>query len=406
MGIHTFFDCVRAEIVCADCAAFLNALTADGVKIRDVTFIDELTVYVTISRHHKEILKNAAEKHGVTVKIKNYLGLYWTGTKLFKRPVLIGFFLLSFFLSVYLPTRVLFLTVDGNVTVPTRLILEVAADCGIKFGAKRVTVRSEMMKNALLEKMPQLQWAGINTSGCTATISVRERTIRQDENTETKGIYSIVASRDGIIQNCTVYNGNPLCAVGQAVKEGQVLVSGYLDLGIVTQGTRAEAEIRALTFRTLDVISLNSQSERGHLSNKKTNFSIRIGKKVIKFYKDSGNLDATCAKIYSEKYVCLPGGFQLPVSFITEQVYCYESEQKTSVPTAEDGWLEAYAQTYVKEKMIAGQIIFADSEISTNGETSRLQGRYTCIEQIGLTLQEQLPKDGTYGRENREFGTH
>lgn len=33
------------------------------------------------------------------------------------------------------------------------------------------------MKNALLSAIPELQWAGVNTYGCRAVISVRERTL-------------------------------------------------------------------------------------------------------------------------------------------------------------------------------------------------------------------------------------
>ena len=37
-------------------------------------------------------------------------------------------------------------------------------------------IRSEKVKNSLLQRIPQLQWAGINTDGCVAVISVREKT--------------------------------------------------------------------------------------------------------------------------------------------------------------------------------------------------------------------------------------
>ena len=392
--MHEFLGSVTAEITSADCADVLNALTSAGVQLHDVTFIDELTVDVALSKQQLHILESVSEKRNFSVKLKHRSGLYWIGKSLIKRPILVVFFSIILFLSFYLPSRVLFLAVEGNVTVPAKQILEAAGECGIKFGARRVEVRSEMMKNALLEKMPQLQWAGINTAGCTATISVRERTIQQENKEESKGIYSIVASRDGIIQNCTVYSGNPLCSVGQAVKKGQVLVSGYLDLGIVTRGTRAEAEIRALTFRNLDAVSLHAQAERGTLTQVKTHYSIRIGKKVIKFYKDSGNLGATCAKIYLENYVRLPGGFQLPVAFITEQVYHYENAEQDSVSTVENNWLDVYAQKYLKEQMIAGQIVSAESEIIAEESVCRLKGQYACIEQIGKTRPEQLPKDG------------
>jgi sporulation protein YqfD len=151
-----------------------------------------------------------------------------------------------FLLTIFLPTRVLFIHVEGNSTVEERRILEAAQECGIRFGASRRQVRSEKMKNRLLEKVPELKWAGVNTSGCTAVISVREQPV-QEQRTGYTGISSIVAACDGRITSCTVTKGNGLCAPGQVVQKGQLLISGYLDCGICIRVTGAEGEIFAET---------------------------------------------------------------------------------------------------------------------------------------------------------------
>ena len=56
-----------------------------------------------------------------------------------------------------------------------RKILERAEYCGVHFGAKAGSVRSEQVKNRLLFEIPELRWAGVNTTGCTAVITVAER---------------------------------------------------------------------------------------------------------------------------------------------------------------------------------------------------------------------------------------
>ena len=89
------------------------------------------------------------------------------------RPVLLAGLGILFLLAMYLPSRVLFIRVEGNMQIPDRQILAAAEECGIRFGASRREVRSEKVKNALLSSVPQLQWAGVNTAGCVATISVR-----------------------------------------------------------------------------------------------------------------------------------------------------------------------------------------------------------------------------------------
>lgn len=383
------------ESTSADRTALLNELNSKSIQMKNITYLTDLTMRFEIYQSDYKELKNIAHKQGASVRIIHTKGMYQTLKAIMNRPVLVVLFTFLLFLTFFLPSRLLFISVEGNSQIPTRRILEAAGECGIRFGVSRRQIRSEVMKNALLEKIPQLQWAGINTSGCTAVISVREKTVQETVSDPENSVCSIVAMRDGVIQNCTVYVGNPLCSVGQAVKAGQTLVSGYLDCGIVTKAMHASAEIRALTFRELELVTPAADAVRGELCSKRINYSLRIGKKLIKFYKDSGNLDTTCVKIYTDRYICLPGGFQLPISIIKETVFFYEDGEQ--IPTAADSkaWLEGSAQKYLESTMIAGEVISADTEINISDNACYLYGKYACIEMIGQVRYEQMMlKDG------------
>lgn len=385
---------ITAEITCANVWGLLNSLTANGIMLKNIQYRDDLTIRVTIQRESYQKLLVLTEKHGAALKVIGIFGVFPVVERFLKRPILMIFLLLILLLTCYIPGRIFFIGVEGNTNVPEKYILEVAAECGIDFGAKRRFVRSEMMKNRLLEKIPQLQWAGINTAGCTAVISVREKTSADQKISPNHKVSSIVASRDGIIQSCTVQQGNTLCAVGQAVKAGQVLVSGYLDCGIITKTTHADAEIKALTFRDLEVVAACPVATKGTKEKSKTKYALRIGKKLIKFYKDSGNLDTTCDKIYAEEYVYLPGGFRLPIATIKETEISYNCDGG-ELPTSDAGaWLTDFANTYLRKSMISGEIISADIEVTPNAGVFCLRGRYTCMEMIGQIKHEEfLPKD-------------
>lgn len=393
---------ILLEITCADCAGILNALNAHGIALQNVCAMDDLTLRVRIRRQDADTVLRLVKKHGGKCKIIHTFGLFKKAEAAFQRPVLAVFCVLLFFACCYLPQKVLFVSVEGNKTLPARYILEAASECGIRFGAQRSQVRSETMKNTLLERIPQLQWAGINTSGCTAIISVREKT-QQEEMIQTQHqVTSIVASRDGVIQNCTVYRGNPLCTVGQAVKAGQILVSGYLDCGIVTKAMQADAEIRALTFREVTAIAPLPDAQRGVPVRKTVTLAIRIGKKRINFTKDSGNSDAICGKMYSEEYVCLPGGFRLPVAIVRETVFHYEKAGEAPTAAQDSAWLDDFAQSYLKDIMISGEIISAQTQAENSGNANYFYGKFACLEMIGQVRQEApLPKDDNHDRTNR-----
>lgn len=388
------FNSITAQITCADCSGLMNAFIANNVRIYDVQYIDCLTLCLRIGRKDAKLAQHITVNNGGTFRKIQMSGVCVHLERLIKRPLLLIFLSMMLFLSCYLPSRVLFITVEGNQTIPAGYILEVAADCGIEFGSSRRQVRSEIMKNRLLEKIPQLQWAGINTSGCTAVISVREKTPLDNSKQNTSPVTSIVAARDGVIQSCTVLKGTPLCKVGQAVKAGQTLVSGYVDCGSVTKTTQAAAEIQALTFRELELMAPSPSLTRGSSIRTVTQFSLRIGKKLIKFYKDSGNLDSTCVKIYSEEYMRLPGGFQLPVAIIKETTE-YFSQGDAPAVTDHSGWLSDYARKYLSNLLISGAVISEQTTVSPIEGACYYYGRFACVESIGQIKYEQtLPKDG------------
>ena len=388
---------IEAELVCADPAEALCAVNASGITIFDaVQAEDKITTRFRICRQDYKRLVSLSARKGYALRIVSHKGLFWTGKAVLKRPVLLlgTFFLLV--LALYLPSRVYFFRVEGNVTIPTQLILEKCAQCGISFGASRREVRSEKMKNALLEAIPELQWAGINTSGCVATISVRERTVTEAKE-ESTGVSSIIAVRDGIITECTVTKGSALCKVGQAVKAGQVLVSGYTDCGIAIRATQAQAEIYGQTNRNLTVLTPSQWLERESKTVTEKKYTLVIGKNRINFYFGSGISDTTCDKMYEEYYVTLPGGFQLPVCLITETWTYYESTETEQTQNTAEDFLSSFAKRYVTQQMIAGRILLQRETVTAGEGVFCLQGDYSCLEMIGQVQKEEIIKpNGKY----------
>jgi sporulation protein YqfD len=299
----------------------------------------------------------------------------------------------------WLPSRVLFITVDGNRSIPAKYILEQAQQCGITFGASRREVRSEKMKNSLLEAIPQLQWAGVNTKGCTAVISVKERGI--EENVASfNGISSIVAARDGIIVSCTGARGNMLCRIGQAVYKGDVLISAYTDVGLCVKATEANGEVFAQTLRQGKLYAPLTYMEKGRITAEEKKYGLLIGKKRINLYKGSGISGVSCDKINLEYYVTLPGGFKPPFGLFVSSVRSYDTRAvsydiENVKPLAEDA-----AKKYLLSQMVSGKILLDSVIANSNGEFLALSGQYICLEMIGRVQYEENTLN--YGENNRK----
>jgi len=380
---------VTGELTSADPGEALRIINEKGIRLYRVEWKEELTVTFQCSRRDKKAISEICCKRGDSLQISEVQGLYYVMISKFHRPVLVAGLFLLFCLTMILPTRAFFFQVEGNETIPARQILEAAESCGIRFGVSRRIVRSERMKNALLSAMPELQWAGINTMGCTAVISVREREA-VEEKTVSSGVSSIVAVRDGYVTSCTVTRGNAVCAPGQVVQEGELLISGYTDCGICIQVTGADGEIYAETNRTLRSVTPDECIVRVGETVIKHRYSLILGKKRINLWKDSGISTATCGRMYKECYISLPGGFRLPVGIVEETVTDYITVVTALDLEEMEVHLRDFTRKTILQQTVAGSIL-REQQIMTQGEgIFVLEGNFLCSEMIGRTITEEI----------------
>ena len=387
--MYTLSGTYRIEIVSADIPSIISALNRSGISLYSLKQIDLLTIHAQILRNQYPNLERVVVNSGSTVRILSEKGAFWYLKKLVKRPVLVSGIMLLLTLAMYLPGKVFFIYVTGNQTLPDRLILEIAEECGIKFGVNRRHVRSEEVKNRLISALPQLQWAGVNTYGCTAVISVSERTDIK-ENEASGSVSSLVAAQDGVIESVTVTKGTALCKIGQAVKAGQVLISGYTDCGLTIRASQAEGEVYALTKRNITVISPINYRQKGSIMKIDKKIGIKLGKYRINLLKGSGILGASCDKMYSEYYLSLPGGFQLPVALTVDTVITYDDSIGTAALEVDAEDMDEYAASYLNAHMIGGTILSASVQNEASGGVYYLRGEYACREMIGLPQKEEI----------------
>lgn len=393
---------LRLRITSADCAGCLRLLTQQGVRLEQIDWCSELTAELSIQKSQWKLAQALLQKRRADVEILHRAGLPRRVRSWMRYPIVLGALAVILAGTLFLPGRVLFLRVQGNGDVPARLILEKAEAYGVFFGASRRDIRSERVKNGLLHEIPALRWAGVNTSGCVATITVtpREAEIPQAQDTLPA---SIVALRDAVVTDVTVTAGTALCTPGQAVTAGQVLISGYTDLGLCNRVQRADGEIFGITNRSVRAV-LPLRTARivpsGEILRK---YSLLIGKKRINFHADSGILYPGCGKMTEVQWLTLPGGWELPIALVVE---CYDL---TTLEYTDRGdctdHLERTALRHLREAMIAGEVRHAQCRTETTDDLWILSGDYECREMIGILRQGvYLEGETKDDRENGERG--
>ena len=387
--MKTSFQMSQLTVTCANMSGLLLRLNLHGVTLHHLRRKDELTASFCVRQGKFHLAMKIIEQTGGKIESTAPASANLLLKGILRRPVLIFGGLLLVFLTLFVPTRILFVTISGNERIPQRQIMAVASDCGVFFGVPRNEIRSEQIKNRLLSALPELKWVGVNTSGCVAQISVRERA-PSEEKTNEPMVSSLVASCDGVIREMTVRSGNPICRVGQAVKKGQLLVSGYSDCGRCIYGTRADAEIYAQTRRSLSLSALTEGARKAGINGAKRKYGLIIGKKRINFYKGSGIYDTTCVRMYVEYPLTLPGGFQLPIALTVQEEIDYDIVP-AEVETQElEPVLDQFARDYLESRMIAGKVEQGDYQLTETEGALHLVGQYLCDEMIGQTRSEEI----------------
>lgn len=387
---------MKLQLTCANIPGAMDRLNRWGITVYDYETVDEITAVFSIDTTLYTKMPDLS-RYGCRVQILQDRRIscrdIWK-----RRWVLMIGIAAMLFLTFYIPTKVLFFRVEGAASVPEKLILEKAEVCGLRFGASRREVRSERVKNQLLQLLPQLQWAGINTQGCVAVISVEERQPEESEQLTFEGVGNIVCARDGVIQSVTVLQGSSRCKPGQAVRKGEILISGYTDCNGIIRAEAAQGEVYAMTNRVIHAIAPHKRAQKGSIISEERKYSILIGKKRINLYKDSGILGTTCDKMYSYSYVTLPGGFQLPLALIREKWITWQPEAAETNETETETLLTSFSEDYLLSQMVSGQILDSDVLFTHREDHSVLSGSYACSEMIGQILYEERFQE--YGENN------
>lgn len=382
----------RIRLTGADPMRTLRLLSRE-IRLEQIEWESGLSISFDCARRDRGILEHIAERQGDRLEVLGESGFPQLWKTCRSMPGIMLFLVVLTGLSLWIPSRILFVQVEGNQNVPTSLILETAEKCGVGFGASRKELRSEEVKNSLLHLLPELSWAGVNTEGCVATITVRERQQQPPQNLRTRG--DIVAARSGIVTSFTSYSGTPLCKVGQAVQKGQVLISGVTDVGLKTRVTAAEGEVFADTVAEVSAVLPRQTLHRGEDEETFRRYSLIIGKKHIKFDSDSGILYPGCGKMKEVIPWKLPGGWQLPVSLVID-TYTKSQWDPTEYPrwTAEEALLKGIRRQ-ISDHAVAAEIRNEQLALAQEDALFRMEGKIGCREMIGRTTEGVYLEDDT-----------
>lgn len=341
---------------------------------------DEFTAEVWVLRRDEARAAQLIRMGGCDCEVLEHGGFAAVFGGLGKRPVLLVLLAAAIAAAIVVPKFVFFYAVEGNETVPSAQILRELRELGVGFGTYGPSIKPQELKNQMLLRIPKLQWLTVQQSGMCARVVVRERPEKEpvlDRKTPT----DVVASRAGVLTRVEAVAGNCLCAPGQAVAGGELLVSAYTDFGFKTQVTAARAEIYAETVRQAVCVLPETKTVKDGRTAARCAVSLLVGRRRISLF-GAAMPERACEKETKIRYLTLPGGFSLPLGIAITRICEYDTREETLRAQNAEKQLLEQVQADAKRDMIAGTVRDCSVRTEQSGGCIRLYASLRCEEMI------------------------
>lgn len=370
----------------------LNRLTKERVGFWDIHWIDDFTVQICVRRQDLARAEKAIGAAMCEGRCVRAIGLRQSVGGILRRPVLLLMLLLTAVAITVIPNFILFYSVTGNETVPDQVILRELESLGIGFGIYGPNIKPQWIKDHMLNTLPQLQWITVTQNGCRAEVVVRERPVSPEPENR-KGFANVIATQSGIITEQSVLAGQALHKVGDTVQEGELLVSGIVDLERVYAIENAQAEIYAKTWRTQQTLIPLDYQEKHYSDASWKCIWLLLGEKRIKIFGNSGISTVSCDKMIETKKLSLPGGLEFPAALVIETFTPYETTTAGLTESTAQMLLSSYVEQTAQKQMIAGEILHRTYDLTAENGCYSLSSILECHEMIAMSVKSDWIKE-------------
>ena len=225
VSVIRYFDgYVRFNAVGAMPERLLNLATREGVTVWGMKRKDG-KLSACVSARLYPLLLRFGRRAGVKIKLDKKFGLPFRVNKYRNRAgLLVG--ALLFVVTLYGMSFFLWnVEISGQVKLTDEQIRAHVYALNIKPGAYRGRMDPQALANRLMTELPELSWAAVNIIGSNAYVELREMETGAEQIPVDKPC-NMKAERDGIILSMEATSGFAAVKVGEAVTQGNLLISG------------------------------------------------------------------------------------------------------------------------------------------------------------------------------------
>lgn len=368
---------------------FMNLCANRNIYIWNIKRRHDCYIF-SISRKGFIALRPIARKTHCKVKIVKRVGLPFKFNIFRKRKLFLIGVILSIAVLITLSLFVWKIEIVGNYKYTNEEFIKYLSENDIKLGILKNKIDCKELDDKILSDLENIQWASCEIKGTKLIIHIKEG-LNPVEISKDDLPCDIIANKQGIVTNIVTRKGTPMVKKGDVISEGDVLVSGTLEIKELDQlkaveFTTSDADITIKTnYDYKDEIELKYLEKKYHEKTKKDNKIELLGLKINLFRTKikSNNYD----KIETYKQLSLTKDFYLPIAISTTTYKKYDMLEKEYTHDEAVDILKKNLANYelsLGEKNI--QVLKDDVEYKKVGDKVIAQGRITVIEKIGEKL--------------------
>ena len=207
---------------------FINLCVSRGVKLWGIKRISYTSLTAKIGIKDFRALPPIVRIVRCKVKITEKRGFPFLAYRFRHRKMLIVGMAI-FLVALYgLSSFVWVVEVEGAIKIDEEIVYNLLEQKGVKPGVYKGKLNLWEIENEMLIEIPEISWISIELKGTKAIARVVEG-VKPPILIDTSTPCNVIASKDGIIDQLIVMEGEAQVEVGDTVTKGKLLVSGIID---------------------------------------------------------------------------------------------------------------------------------------------------------------------------------
>ena len=318
---------------------FINSCMSKKILLWNLKREKSSFLYANIGINSFKKIRKIAKETKCRIQVKEKKGIPFVLNR-YKKRKLFFVLLLLLIIVIFCSSKFIWnIQVIGNEKINTEELIQDLNEQGLKTGMRKSKVDTKSIINSIRLKRRDIAWIGIELDGTNAIINIVESDPKPDIINQ-EDYCNIVSNKTGVITKIIANNGTALVKVGDIVKEGSLLIGGWIE-GKFT-GTRyvhSSGEIQAkVWYSKKEKMELASsvKNETGEEETKYriyfNNFKINLGKSIPKFEKYDTISEKKKIKLFSNFYLPIEIEKNLYKEVEIEKIQ-YEEQQAVEILT-------------------------------------------------------------------------